>query len=80
MVCKQLSAIVPETAVFLKIPAAKRKLDEALVQADWDGFEARKAESQARGLLRGRGIGDYLEVTGPPANEMGGIRLSPTAM
>jgi hypothetical protein len=25
MVCKQLSAIVPETAVFLKIPAAKRK-------------------------------------------------------
>jgi carbon-monoxide dehydrogenase large subunit len=52
-------------------------LDEALVQADWDGFEARKAESRARGLLRGRGIGDYLEVTGPPANEMGGIRFEP---
>jgi carbon-monoxide dehydrogenase large subunit len=32
-------------------------LDEALTQADWDGFEARKAESRARGLLRGRGIG-----------------------
>ena len=30
-----------------------------------------------RGLLRGRGIGDYLEVTGPPANEMGGIRFEP---
>jgi carbon-monoxide dehydrogenase large subunit len=25
--------------------------------------------------LRGRGIGDYLEVTGPPANEMRGIRF-----
>jgi carbon-monoxide dehydrogenase large subunit len=50
-------------------------LDEALGQADWDGFEARKAESRARGKLRGRGIGDYLEVTGPPANEIGGIRF-----
>jgi carbon-monoxide dehydrogenase large subunit len=35
----------------------------------------RKEESRKRGLLRGRGIGDYLEVTGPPANEMGGIRF-----
>ena len=52
-------------------------LDETLLRADWDGFEARKAESRKRGLLRGRGIGDYLEVTGPPANEMGGIRFEP---
>ncbi len=52
-------------------------LDQALAQADWDGFEARKQESRSRGLLRGRGIGDYLEVTGPPANEMGGIRFEP---
>ena len=50
-------------------------LDEALLRADWDGFAARQAESRKRGLLRGRGIGDYLEVTGPPANEMGGIRF-----
>jgi carbon-monoxide dehydrogenase large subunit len=50
-------------------------LDEALLRADWDGFAARQAESSKRGLLRGRGIGDYLEVTGPPANEMGGIRF-----
>ena len=49
-------------------------LDQALAQADWDGFAARKEESRKRGLLRGIGIGDYLEVTGPPANEMGGIR------
>lgn len=50
-------------------------LDKALAFADWDGFETRKAESQARGKLRGRGIGDYLEVTAPPQNEMGGIRF-----
>ena len=29
------------------------------------GFAARKAESRARGRLRGRGISDYLELTGP---------------
>ncbi len=52
-------------------------LDQALAQADWDGFATRKADSRSRGLLRGRGIGDYLEVTGPPANEMGGIRFEP---
>ncbi|MDE2517378.1 MAG: molybdopterin-dependent oxidoreductase, partial [Rhodospirillales bacterium] len=43
--------------------------------ADWDGFAQRRAESSARGKLRGRGIGQYLEVTGPPAPEMGGIRF-----
>jgi carbon-monoxide dehydrogenase large subunit len=52
-------------------------LEQALVQADWDGFSARKEESRAQGLLRGRGIGDYLEVTAPPAQEMGGIRFEP---
>src|SRR5207237_1692974 len=35
----------------------------------------RKAESRARGRLRGRGISDYLELTGPPGREMGGIRF-----
>jgi carbon-monoxide dehydrogenase large subunit len=52
-------------------------LNQALVIADWDGFAARKAESQARGRLRGRGISDYLELTGPPGREMGGIRFEP---
>ncbi len=45
--------------------------------ADWDGFAARKAASEARGLLRGRGIGDYLELTGVSGREMGGIRFEP---
>ncbi|MCW5730397.1 MAG: xanthine dehydrogenase family protein molybdopterin-binding subunit [Alphaproteobacteria bacterium] len=47
----------------------------ALELADWQGFAARKAESARRGLLRGIGIGHYLEVTAPPAREMGGIRF-----
>ena len=50
-------------------------LDEALALADWDGFPARKAESRARGRLRGLGIGDYLELTGVTGREMGGIRF-----
>ena len=50
-------------------------LDQALARADWEGFAARRAESAARGLLRGRGIGHYLEVTAPPSREMGGIRF-----
>src|SRR6266851_1625339 len=50
-------------------------LNKALALADWDGFPARRAESRARGRLRGRGISDYLELTGPPGREMGGIRF-----
>ena len=44
-------------------------LDNAVALADWAGYEARKAESRARGKLRGRGIGDYLELTGAGARD-----------
>src|SRR3984893_11449494 len=50
-------------------------LNKAVALADWDGFAARQAESRARGRLRGRGISDYLELTGPPGREMGGVRF-----
>jgi len=50
-------------------------LNKAVTLADWDGFAGRKEESRARGRLRGRGISDYLELTGPPGREMGGIRF-----
>ena len=50
-------------------------LDQALDVADWQGFEKRKQESAKRNKLRGRGIGSYLEVTGPPSKEYGGIRF-----
>jgi carbon-monoxide dehydrogenase large subunit len=52
-------------------------LNKAVTLADWDAFPARKEESRARGKLRGRGISDYLELTGPPGREMGGIRFEP---
>ncbi|HEX3500181.1 MAG TPA: molybdopterin cofactor-binding domain-containing protein, partial [Stellaceae bacterium] len=52
-------------------------LDKALAAADWNGFAARKRDSAARGRLRGRGVGSYLEVTAPPSKEMGGIRFEP---
>lgn len=50
-------------------------LDKALEAADWVGYEARRAESAKAGKLRGIGFGQYLEVTGPPGKEMGGIRF-----
>jgi carbon-monoxide dehydrogenase large subunit len=46
-------------------------LDRALQAADWDGFAARKAASAARGMLRGRGLGNFLECTAPPMKEQG---------
>ncbi|WP_149538554.1 xanthine dehydrogenase family protein molybdopterin-binding subunit [Siccirubricoccus phaeus] len=51
-------------------------LEAALDAADWDGFEARKAESKAAGKLRGRGIGNFLECTAPPMKEQGEIRFN----
>ncbi|MEI2387071.1 xanthine dehydrogenase family protein molybdopterin-binding subunit [Breoghania sp. JC706] len=41
-------------------------LDRALKAADWDGFAARKAESTARGRLRGIGIANPIEIAGGP--------------
>ena len=42
----------------------ERILDQGLALADWGGFAARREQSQARGLLRGRGIATFLEWTG----------------
>src|SRR5581483_4652630 len=66
-------------------------LDMALKMADWAGIEKRKAESKARGKLRGIGISTYIEACGiaPSAvvgslgaraglYETGSIRVHPT--
>ena len=50
-------------------------LNKALDCADLAGFEKRKAQSKARGRLRGIGIGSYLECTAPPGKELGLIRF-----
>jgi carbon-monoxide dehydrogenase large subunit len=39
-------------------------LEKALREADWQGFAARRAESERRGRLRGRGLSAYVEATG----------------
>ncbi len=37
---------------------------QGLALADWNGFDARAAQSKARGRLRGRGLATFLEWTG----------------
>lgn len=50
-------------------------LERTLAESDPEGYAARLAASQAKGLLRGRGIGNFLECTAPPTREQGGIRF-----
>ncbi|MFO1304078.1 MAG: xanthine dehydrogenase family protein molybdopterin-binding subunit [Burkholderiales bacterium] len=47
----------------------ERVLDLGLAHAEWGGFAARAAASQAKGRLRGRGIVTFLEWTGAEAFE-----------
>jgi carbon-monoxide dehydrogenase large subunit len=51
-------------------------MDEALVQSDWQGFEARRRESEARGARRGIGLGLYLHATGGSATEVSQVELA----
>jgi aerobic carbon-monoxide dehydrogenase large subunit len=39
-------------------------MDKALEKSDWDGFAARKTESESKGNLRGIGISNYIEDAG----------------
>ena len=43
-------------------------LDKTLAAADWPGFAARREASRRRGLLRGIGISNPIEVAGGPPN------------
>lgn len=52
-------------------------LDKALALADWDGFAARKAESETRGRLRGQGLSYFVEVSAL-SNERMELRFDPT--
>jgi carbon-monoxide dehydrogenase large subunit len=53
----------------------ERLMDHALEASDWKGFVARKRKSRKRGMLRGRGISTYLEMTAAMGSELGGIRF-----
>jgi len=50
-------------------------LDRAVEAADYKGFKERKRQSRKRGMLRGLGVGSYLEVTSPPNKELAAIRF-----
>ncbi|HEU0199763.1 MAG TPA: xanthine dehydrogenase family protein molybdopterin-binding subunit [Burkholderiaceae bacterium] len=46
-----------------------RILEQALAAADWNGYEGRARESQARGKLRGHAVSTFLEWTGASFEE-----------
>ena len=52
-------------------------LDAAVGRGDVKGFEARRAESKARGRLRGIGIGCFLETSRGAPNEGAEVRFAP---
>ncbi len=52
-----------------------RNLADALKRADAEGFPARKAQSAARGKLRGLGFSTYIEQCGGGFDEMAEIRF-----
>src|SRR6266480_1269781 len=51
--------------------------NKALELSDHANFARRKKESRKAGKLRGIAVGSYLEVTAPPAGELGKITFQP---
>jgi carbon-monoxide dehydrogenase large subunit len=52
-------------------------MDDALDAADWDEFAARKAATEARGLRRGIGVANYIEVTSGIPRERAELTVRP---
>jgi carbon-monoxide dehydrogenase large subunit len=53
-----------------------KSMQQALALADWRGFEARRAESRRRGILRGVGIANAIErAASPPGMEFCEVRF-----
>ena len=51
-------------------------MEEAMRQADWAGFEARRAEASARGRLRGIGMSTYIEACAFAGSEPAHVKLN----
>ncbi len=51
-------------------------LDMALERSDWEGFAERKEVSAGKGMLRGRGIGFYVESSGGGPEEEAAISVA----
>jgi carbon-monoxide dehydrogenase large subunit len=77
--------LIPESAMPYRNPfgvnydcgAFEKGMDQALALSDWDGYAARKAESAARGRLRGIGIVNAIERAASPGMEFAEIRFNP---
>jgi carbon-monoxide dehydrogenase large subunit len=76
--------LIPAAAMPFKAPTAQvydsgnfeSVLERALALADWNGFPARRHESESRGLLRGIGLCCFLEVAGGILEEPVDLRFS----
>ncbi len=55
----------------------ERAMNEALRLSDWAGFPARKAEAAKRGMLRGIGLGNYIEITMGAPREWSSVTVRP---
>jgi carbon-monoxide dehydrogenase large subunit len=55
----------------------EKVFNEAAALADWSGFEARRAASEAKGLCRGIGIGCYIESASGAPHERAIVTVSP---
>ncbi len=54
-----------------------KSMEMAMRRADWPGFPARRAAAEARGLLLGRGIANYVESSIGTPREQAEIRVRP---
>jgi carbon-monoxide dehydrogenase large subunit len=55
-------------------------LNKAITLSDWEGFEERKVETAACGLLRGRGVANYIQVAAGVPFEWGALRVRPDGL
>ena len=55
----------------------EENMDRAMAMADWAGFKARRAESEARGKLRGIGLSNTIEWAADTTMETAEIRFDP---
>jgi len=55
-------------------------MDEAMKRADWDGFEARRAESAKAGKYRGIGMATYVEACAFAGSEPANLVLDETGL
>ena len=77
--------LIPESAMPYRNPfgvnydcgAFEKGMDQALELSDWIGYAARKAESAARGRLRGIAIVNAIERAASPGLEFAEIRFNP---